>query len=169
MIEDISNNVPPTATPTPTIVVPQQQKVIAQLTEELRLTRSGPPQLPPAATLSWFTDEEDFSTLPETQYSLAPWHQPDRVLALIKNLVQHQAIREAAAARLFQAPSATRGFQYLYIPTKVHVPLGKLRTTFKKLEVNNGRFLDLHYADCNIVAVLVHNDYAPELQELLTK
>jgi hypothetical protein len=69
----------------------------------------------------------------------------------------------------FQAPSTTQGFQYLYLPTKARIPLGKLRTTFKKLGVNNGRLLDLHYPDRNIVAVLVHNDYAPELTELLTK
>jgi hypothetical protein len=57
----------------------------------------------------------------------------------------------------------------MYLPTKARVPLGKLRTTFKQLGVNNGRLLDLHYPDRNIVAVLVHNDYAPDFKALLTK
>lgn len=57
----------------------------------------------------------------------------------------------------------------MYVPTKARVALGKLRTTFKKTGINNGRLLDVHYPDRNIVAVLVHNDYAPELKDILSK
>lgn len=149
--------------------VEQQQKVIMNLTEELRSVKQAPA---PATTVvnAPLADEEEFpALLPDTQFSSAPWHQPQRVLALKHNLIKNQEKREAAASRFFQAPSATQGFQYLYIPTKARIPLGKLRTTFKKLGVNNGRLLDLHYPDRNIVAVLVHNDYATELEELLTK
>jgi hypothetical protein len=113
--------------------------------------------------------EDDFPALPVSKYQSAPWHQSQKVLSLAQIVSKNQEKREATAARFFQAPSTTQGFQYLYLPTKARIPLGKLRTTFKKLGVNNGRLLDLHYPDRNIVAVLVHNDYAPELTELLSK
>jgi hypothetical protein len=147
----------------------QQQHEIIRLNEELRAYKQAPPPASTPATPSHY-DEEEFPALrPASKYSSAPWHQPEKVSALKQTLSQNQEKREATAARFFQAPSPTQGFQYLYLPTKARIPLGKLRTTFKKLGVNNGRLLDLHYPDRNIVAVLVHNDYAPELQDLLSK
>lgn len=151
-----------------TTQVEQQQQVISNLTEEIHNLKQMPQSAsdrtsPPPAL-------DEFPALnPSSHFSTAPWHQPQRMLHLKQNLSKTQEKRETAAARFFQAPSLTQGFQYLYIPTKARVPLGKLRTTFKKLGVNNGRLLDLHYPDRNIVAALVHNDYATELQELLTK
>ncbi|CEP20194.1 hypothetical protein [Parasitella parasitica] len=121
------------------------------------------------STVTPNTLQEDFPALLVPNYQSAPWHQPQQTLSLTQIVSKNQQKREAAAARLLQPPSNTQGFQYLYLPTKARIPLGKLRTTLKKLRVNNGRILDLHYPDRNIVAVLVHNDYVPELTELLSK
>ncbi|KAG2189521.1 hypothetical protein INT46_000894, partial [Mucor plumbeus] len=147
----------------------QQQHLILKLTEELRQIKQTPPPQPSATTP--INSETDYPPLqsPPSRYPSAPWHQPQKVLSLAQMASKNQEQREATAARFFQAPSATQGFQYLYLPTKARIPLGKLRTTFKKLGVNNGRLLDLHYPDRNIVAVLVHNDYATEFEELLSK
>ncbi|ORE02359.1 hypothetical protein BCV72DRAFT_265253 [Rhizopus microsporus var. microsporus] len=66
-------------------------------------------------------------------------------------------------------PSENQGFQYIFVPTKARVPVGQLRTRLRKLEVNNSRILDIHYPAHNTVALLVHNDYAPELKSHLQK
>ncbi|KAG1457044.1 hypothetical protein G6F56_006698 [Rhizopus delemar] len=142
----------------------QARTEIANLKEQLNVKQQQ--QLSPAPPINL---EDDFPALPVSKYQSAPWHQPQKVLSLAQIVSKNQEKREATAARFFQVPSTTQGFQYLYLPTKARIPLGKLRTTFKKLGVNNGRLLDLHYPDRNIVAVLVHNDYAPELTELLSK
>lgn len=142
----------------------QARTEVAKLKEQLNVKQQHQP--PPVSPINL---EDDFPALPVSKYQSAPWHQPQKVLSLAQIVSKNQEKRETTAARFFQAPSTTQGFQYLYLPTKARIPLGKLRTTFKKLGVNNGRLLDLHYPDRNIVAVLVHNDYAPELTELLTK
>ncbi|KAG1454594.1 hypothetical protein G6F57_015473 [Rhizopus arrhizus] len=142
----------------------QARTEIANLKEQLNVKQQHQPP-----SVSPITLEDDFPTLPVSEYQSASWHQSQKVLSLAQIVSKNQEKREATAARFFQAPSTTQGFQYLYLPTKARIPLGKLRTTFKKLGVNNGRLLDLHYPDRNIVAVLVHNDYAPELTELLSK
>jgi hypothetical protein len=55
----------------------------------------------------------------------------------------------------------------LYISTKARIPVGALRTTFRKLGVNNARFLDIHYPARNTAAILIHNDYKDELIDIL--
>lgn len=142
----------------------QARTEIAKLKEQLNVKQQHQP--PPVSPINL---EDYFPALPVSKYQSAPWHQPQKVLSLAQIVSKNQEKRETTAARFFQAPSTTQGFQYLYLPTKARISLGKLRTTFKKLGVNNGRLLDLHYPDRNVVAVLVHNDYAPELTELLTK
>lgn len=142
----------------------QARTEIANLKEQLNVQLQNQP--PPVSPI---TLEDDFPAIPVSKYQSAPWHQPQKVLSLEQTASKNQEKREATAVRFFQTPSTNQGFQYLYLPTKARIPLGKLRTTFKKLGVNNGRLLDLHYPDRNIVAVLVHNDYAPELTELLSK
>ncbi|KAG0805936.1 hypothetical protein G6F29_000219 [Rhizopus arrhizus] len=122
----------------------QARTEIANLKEQLNGKQQHQPH-----PVSPITLEDDFPALPVSKYQSAPWHQPQKVLSLAQIVSKNQEKREATAARSYS--------------------LGKLRTTFKKLGVNNGRLLDLHYPDRNIVAVLVHNDYAPELTELLTK
>ncbi|KAG0945126.1 hypothetical protein G6F29_002425 [Rhizopus arrhizus] len=122
----------------------QARTEIANLKEQLNVKQQHQPP-----SVSPITLEDDFPTLPVSEYQSASWHQSQKVLSLAQIVSKNQEKREATAARSYS--------------------LGKLRTTFKKLGVNNGRLLDLHYPDRNIVAVLVHNDYAPELTELLSK
>ncbi|KAG0755558.1 hypothetical protein G6F16_011315 [Rhizopus arrhizus] len=86
-------------------------------------------------------------------YPDAPWH--------------NTASREAAAARIFHPPSLNQGFKYLYLPTKAPIPVGTLRTTLRKVGVNNARLLDIHYPARNTLAILIHNDYEKEFTELI--
>ncbi|KAG1126050.1 hypothetical protein G6F42_008163 [Rhizopus arrhizus] len=120
----------------------------------------------------------EFPTLQESQirstaFPDAPWNNPSKIQALkqpsIQRSEQRRMQREATAARFFQPPSENQGFKYLYIPTKARIPVGTIRTTFRKLGVNNARLLDIHYPARNTVAVLIHNDYEAEFVELLTR
>ncbi|KAG1549096.1 hypothetical protein G6F49_009702 [Rhizopus delemar] len=102
-----------------------------------------------------------------------PWRNSDQVRRIKENLMQEQQKRrqqrQKAAARLLQPPSENQSFQYLYLPTKPRVPIGQLRSRLRKLDINNNRILDIHYPDRNIVALLVHNDYANELRYQLKR
>ncbi|KAI8380241.1 hypothetical protein BD560DRAFT_323874, partial [Blakeslea trispora] len=73
--------------------------------------------------------------------------------------------RQEATARSFQEASENQGFQHLFIPTRARIPLGQLRAKLRRLNINNSRVLNIHYPARNIVALLVHNDYAPELRQ----
>ncbi|KAG1136615.1 hypothetical protein G6F37_012520 [Rhizopus arrhizus] len=73
----------------------------------------------------------------------------------------------SAAARFFQPPSENQDFKYHYVPTKARIPVGTLRTTFRKFGINNARLLDVHYPARNIAAILIHNDYEQEFKDLL--
>ena len=111
-----------------------------------------------------------FPALPAVETLPAPsLPTPQPKLSYAQVASTNREKRKAIAARFFQAPSANQGFQFVYMPTKAQIPLGKLRTLFKEAEINNGRLLDVHYPERNIVAALVHNDYAPELKASLTK
>ncbi|KAG1367300.1 hypothetical protein G6F61_013028 [Rhizopus arrhizus] len=70
-------------------------------------------------------------------------------------------------AKLWPHASSNQGFKYLYVPTKARIPVGTLRTTFRKLGINNARLLDVHYPARNIAAILIHNDYEQEFKDLL--
>ncbi|KAG1448023.1 hypothetical protein G6F46_004968 [Rhizopus delemar] len=122
------------------------------------------------------------SSTTNTQYSIdfpdltsvsPPWRNPDQVRRIKENLMQEQQQRrqqrQEAAARPLQPPSENQGFQYLYLPTKARVPIGQLRSRLRKLDINNNRILDIHYPDRNVVALLVHNDYANELRSQLKR
>ncbi|CEI87630.1 hypothetical protein RMCBS344292_02040 [Rhizopus microsporus] len=95
--------------------------------------------------------------------SQGSWHNPSKVTALKQSMYlnrQKSRIRkEETAASFFQPPSTNQEFQYLYVSTKAHVPVGKLRSYLRNMGVNNARVLDIHYPDCNITALLIHNDY----------
>ncbi|KAL4208895.1 hypothetical protein CU097_012524 [Rhizopus azygosporus] len=103
--------------------------------------------------------------------SQGSWHNPSKVTALKQSMYlnrQKSRIRkEETAARFFQPPSTNQEFQYLYVSTKAHVPVGKLRSYLRNMGVNNARVLDIHYPDCNITALLIHNDYVTEFKQLL--
>ncbi|KAG0740136.1 hypothetical protein G6F23_008480 [Rhizopus arrhizus] len=103
----------------------------------------------------------------------APWHEPAKIQRIKDNLFasrnQRRLQRQEAAARFLQPPSDNQGFQYIYVPTKARVPTGQVRSRLRKLDINNNRILDIHYPDRNILALLVHNDYAAELRQQLQR
>ncbi|EIE78815.1 hypothetical protein RO3G_03520 [Rhizopus delemar RA 99-880] len=124
-------------------------------------------------------NSQEFPTIAEshnnnnTQYPDAPWHNPAKIDAMKQSLARHKELRraqrEAAAARFFQPPSPNQGFKYLYIPTKARIPVGTLRTMFRRMGVNNAWLLDIHYPARHTAAVLIHNDFESEFVDLLTK
>lgn len=77
--------------------------------------------------------------------------------------------KKEAAARTFQPPSDIQGFQHVYVPTRARIPVGQLRSKLRKLNTNNSRILDVHYRDKHVVAFVIHNDYAEEFKQALTK
>lgn len=106
--------------------------------------------------------------------SPSPWHQPHQVQQLKASFADARILsqrqqKQTTAARFFQPPSANPGFTYIYLNTKTRIPIGKLRSLFRKLNINNNRILDAHYPDRNIVALLIHNDFEQELRDHLSK
>lgn len=130
---------------------------------------SIPTPTTPANATEFPTPQESHNR--PTAYPDAPWHNTARVNALKQpspqQREQRRIQREAAAARIFHPPSLNQGFKYLYLPTKARIPVGTLRTTLRKLGVNNARLLDIHYPARNTVAILIHNDYEKEFTELI--
>ncbi|ORE19680.1 hypothetical protein BCV71DRAFT_177143, partial [Rhizopus microsporus] len=89
--------------------------------------------------------------------------------SMLEKRQQCRIQRQETVARFLQPPSKNQGFQYIYIPTKARVPVGQLRSRLRQLDINNGRILDIHYPTRNVVALLVHNNYASELKSHLQK
>lgn len=75
----------------------------------------------------------------------------------------------ASIARTFTHPSADQGFQYLYFPIARKIPIREMRTNLTDLGLENSRLVNVHFPDSNVVAVLVHNDYASEALSILQK
>ncbi|KAI8374598.1 uncharacterized protein BYT42DRAFT_479887, partial [Radiomyces spectabilis] len=71
--------------------------------------------------------------------------------------------------RTFIPPGPTHGFQYVYLPSRGRIPIGQLRKNLHKIGVDNVRVLDLHYPARQVVAALIHNDYATDFTALFTK
>ncbi|EIE82011.1 hypothetical protein G6F55_011139 [Rhizopus delemar] len=117
--------------------------------------------------------DTQFPSLGTASQVSTPWRDVDRLNKIkqsMKSQNQKRRIqRQEAAARFLQPPSNNQGFQYIYLPTKARVPFGQLRSRLRRLEINNSRILDINYPARNVVALLVHNDYAPELKEHLKK
>lgn len=88
---------------------------------------------------------------------------------MLEKRQQRRLQRQEIAAHFLQPPSDDQGFQYIYLPTKARVHISQLRSRLRKLEINNSRILVIHYTTRNVVAFLVHNDYAPELKAHLRK
>ncbi|KAI9473768.1 MAG: hypothetical protein EXX96DRAFT_579264, partial [Benjaminiella poitrasii] len=74
----------------------------------------------------------------------------------------------ASATRQFTPlpQDSNPGFQYLYLPSRNKETLPRLRDKLAYLKVNNWRVLDIHFPARQVVALLVHNDYASELCSL---
>jgi hypothetical protein len=75
----------------------------------------------------------------------------------------------ARIARTFAPPSNNQGFQYIYVPTNKRCPIKIMRTRLARLGLERRRIIDVHYPDQNVVAILVHNDYAAEALQCLKK
>lgn len=124
-----------------------------------------PASLPPTPSTP-STDKPDPSTSESSPPP--PWRDPKK-LAKIKHPSPAESAarklrRAEASARFFQPPSTNQGFTFVYYHTKTHLPPGTLRTHLKRLGVNNGRVLDIHYPSSNIVAFLVHLDFLQEFR-----
>ncbi|KAI9485505.1 MAG: hypothetical protein EXX96DRAFT_613374 [Benjaminiella poitrasii] len=78
-------------------------------------------------------------------------------------------LTQAEAIRTFQSPSNTQGFPHIFLPTKARMPVGQIRSRLRKLNIQNDRILDIHYPTRNVVALIVHNDFAFKLKESLAK
>ncbi|KAG0755475.1 hypothetical protein G6F65_012278 [Rhizopus arrhizus] len=131
-----------------------------------RLTSNQP--MPPV-----ITNTQSSFDIPEPTPTASPWRNTNQVRRLKESLMQQRQQRrqqrQVAAARISQPPSENQGFKYIYLPTKARVPIGQLRSRLRKLDINNNRILDIHYPDRNVVALLVHNDYADELRSHLQR
>ncbi|KAI9020198.1 hypothetical protein CLU79DRAFT_687384, partial [Phycomyces nitens] len=59
------------------------------------------------------------------------------------------------------------GFQIIYVPNAVRLPISAQRQRLRKLNIDNAHVLDLHYLDRKVMGMLVHNEYAPELTAIM--
>ena len=103
--------------------------------------------------------------------ALPPWRDPAKLAKVKKPSpaeINERRIRKAeAAARFLQPPSPNQGFTFMYYPTKTRLPIGTLRTQLKRIGINNGRILDVHYPSSHTVAFMIHLDYVHELRAQL--
>lgn len=76
---------------------------------------------------------------------------------------------QMAAARTFSVPSANHGYKFIYLPLRRRLPIGQLRSHLRQLNISTRRILNIHYPDCHLVALLIHNDYEVELRSQLKK
>ncbi|KAI7853448.1 hypothetical protein BDC45DRAFT_570222 [Circinella umbellata] len=86
-----------------------------------------------------------------------------------KPLPETQQRRLEAAARVFQCLTDTDGFQYVYLPSRAHIPVGKLRGTLRRFGIDNSQILDIQYPARQTIGLLAHNDFAPILLEQLAE
>ena len=80
-----------------------------------------------------------------------------------------QRRRLEAAARVFQRPTETHGFQYVYLPSRARIPIGKMRGTLRRFGIDNSKILDIQYPARQIIGLLVHNDFTQILTEQLAE
>ena len=75
----------------------------------------------------------------------------------------------ASAARAFSQPdpSAATGFQYIYLTRKRKFTRTEIRGNLRRLGVDPSRILDISFPARSCVALLVHNQYAPDLCKIL--
>ncbi|CEJ03027.1 hypothetical protein RMCBS344292_17018 [Rhizopus microsporus] len=119
------------------------------------------------------SNNSQFPPLNPSSQPLPPWRDAARLnsikASMLEKRQQRRIQRQETAAQFLQPPSENQGFQYIYIPTKARVPIGQLRSRLRQLDINNSRILDIHYPTRNVMALLVHNDYASELKSHLQK
>lgn len=183
--DDTHNLTQTSSTEDPQAVINHLQQMVEKLTSELSKANLAIQHL--QNQLDSFTSQgspiansQEFPTIAEsnnnsnnTQFPDAPWRNTAKIDSIKQSLFRQKELRraqrEAAAARFFQPPSPNQGFKYLYIPTKARIPVGTLRTMFRRMGVNNARLLDIHYPARHTAAILIHNDFESEFVDLLTK
>ncbi|KAG1389998.1 hypothetical protein G6F60_013137 [Rhizopus arrhizus] len=99
-----------------TIELQQARTEIANLKEQLNVKQQHQPP-----SVSPITLEDDFPTLPVSEYQSASWHQSQKVLSLAQIVSKNQEKREATAARFFQVPSTTQALVHIRGPAKFAV------------------------------------------------
>ncbi|KAG2224391.1 hypothetical protein INT45_002930 [Circinella minor] len=98
---------------------------------------------------------------------LRPTLQGDNIQnSMASNWAHH--IRKAAA-RVFQYPTNTHGFQYVYLPSRARIPVGKMRGTLRRFGIDNSQILDIQYPARQTIGLLVHNDFTSILLEQLAE
>lgn len=60
-------------------------------------------------------------------------------------------------------------YRYVYLPNKYRHRLSVYRNKLRKLGIDNGRVLDIHYPTRGVVALLIHTGYHQELLAILSK
>ncbi|KAJ8651344.1 hypothetical protein O0I10_013155 [Lichtheimia ornata] len=118
---------------------------------------------PPAAT----TTPASRTTPPPKSSPKSTWADKARVVANRKPTPSRKAI--AAVARHFQPTTDSQGYKFVYIPLRHYMTTSKLRHYLRTLRIENARVLDIHFPQRLLAALLVHNDYADDLEQALTK
>jgi cell division septation protein DedD len=82
--------------------------------------------------------------------------------------------QKAAIARIFDAPAILTDdskplFEYLYFNNKYRTKISSLRSDLRKLGIDTGRIIDIHYPSRGVIAMLMHVDYIPTLTTILHK
>ncbi|KAI8977939.1 hypothetical protein BDB01DRAFT_700219, partial [Pilobolus umbonatus] len=72
-------------------------------------------------------------------------------------------------ARNFIPVSENQGFQYVYLHCRGKEPISSMRSKLRKLGLQSGRILDVHFPANQVVALLVHNDYVNDVEDLLNR
>ncbi|OAD68568.1 hypothetical protein PHYBLDRAFT_172989 [Phycomyces blakesleeanus NRRL 1555(-)] len=111
--------------------------------------------------------QADFPSLPAspTHHSTEP----------TKTFVSKTPRKRAPTARAIAAvvrgmtikENADQGFQIVYVPNAIRLPISTQCQRLRKLKIDNACVLDLHYPDRKVMGMLVHNEYAPELKTIL--
>ncbi|KAI7846694.1 hypothetical protein BDC45DRAFT_562760 [Circinella umbellata] len=85
-----------------------------------------------------------------------------------KRSIPSKRAKEIAARHLTAVPES-QGFQFMYVPCRHRMTIKAMRQILRTLRVDNSRILDVHFPDRQVAALLIHNDYAQSLTEILEK
>ncbi|CAO3599331.1 unnamed protein product [Absidia cylindrospora] len=77
--------------------------------------------------------------------------------------------KQQSAARQFSPPSASPGFQHVYLPTRARLRISQIRKNLKQLSIDTSRILDINYPARNTTSLLIHNDFVDACVSRLTK
>ena len=72
-------------------------------------------------------------------------------------------------SRPFQETTGPQGFQYLYIPRNRRLERSEVRKRLRKLGLESSRILDIYFPTRSTIGLLVHDQYAQSVRELLAK